>query len=910
VSEKRRNLGILAVVIALMVAALATVAVRGFTLGLDLRGGLEVVLKARPIHGNSVSSTDLQTAADVMRKRIDPRGTLQPEIRTSTADNTIDISIPGVKDPNAVANLLVAGQLQAFDFYKNLTPVSRVSDFAAHPRTLYSMLTAAQPTLKKGVTPAGWALFSKQTHDLVSRGGIRSRIEPRKGQVLNDLHLTTQPPGTVWRAVPAGDAAVSCDVQNGCPEATTKSAPIVWYLFHLPRADGEIVTGNEISSAQATTDQNGQPIVALQYKNGGGTDFHNITRQISEAGLQAGRPLPNAIVVDNQLVAAPTINPQLYPDGIDADSPTSPGSQITGLTTSDANRIALEIQSGTLPVKFSPYSQNLVSASLGKDSLRNGVIAGIAGLVFVMIFLLVFYGFLGLIADIALIIYGVLLAGIVAALPVTMTLPGIAGTILTIGVAADANIVIFERVKEEVRAGKSMRAAIATGYRRGFHTIIDANVVTLIAAGVLYAAATSSVKGFALMLLIGVITSIFTAVVFTRAMLGILSGFDFMTSRWVLGSVGTGDRWKKIDFIGRKKLWFSISAVVLILGAVSLATQGLNRGIDFTGGSKVIFVTPNPVSVGAATNAVTSAGVNQPQVQGVTSTRAQQGTNFTEFQVESHFLSRPTQDKLLTQLRSRFGEATKITDSQDVSSSFGQSVLDSAYLAVLFSLIIIFIYVSFRFEWKYALPVMIALGHDILLTIGIYSLAGRVVTADTIAAVLTVLGYSMYDTVIVFDRVRENIPILRRYTASQVVNESLAETITRSLNTSLVTLIPVVLLFIFGSGSLKDFAFALVVGIASGAYSSIFIAAPLLAMFLEREPNFAKRRHDLERSGEVASPVRRRAPEPVTVPAAAPAADGDTPPSPSPSPSPGPAPVPSAPASSRRRRRRAHGRSR
>ena len=175
-------------------------------------------------------------------------------------------------------------------------------------------------------------------------------------------------------------------------------------------------------------------------------------------------------------------------------------------------------------MKFSPYSQQLVSASLGKDSLRNGVIAGIAGLAFVMIFLLLFYGFLGVIADIALIIYGVLLAGIVSALPVTMTLPGIAGTILTIGVAADANIVIFERVKEEVRAGKSMRAAIATGYRRGFHTIIDANVVTLIAAGVLYAAATSSVKGFALMLLIGVVTSIFTAVVFTRAMLGVLSG--------------------------------------------------------------------------------------------------------------------------------------------------------------------------------------------------------------------------------------------------------------------------------------------------------------------------------------------------------------------------------------------------
>ncbi|HEY3766290.1 MAG TPA: protein translocase subunit SecD, partial [Gaiellales bacterium] len=667
-----------------------------------------------------------------------------------------------------------------------------------------------------------------------------------------------------------------------------------------PTADHAIVTGNEISSAQATTDQNGNPIVSLQYKNGGGTDFHDITAQIATEGEQAGTPLPNAIVVDNQLVAAPTIDYTQFPNGIAADSPSSPGSEITGLTTSDASRIALEIQSGTLPVKFSPYSQQLVSATLGKDSLRNGVIAGAAGLAFVMLFLLLFYGFLGLIADIALIIYGLLLAGIVAALPVTMTLPGIAGTILTIGVAADANIVIFERVKEEVRAGKSMRAAIATGYRRGFHTIIDANVVTLIAAGVLYAAATSSVKGFALMLLIGVITSIFTAVVATRAMLGALSGMQFMTSRWVLGSVGTGDRWKRIDFIGRKRVWFAISGAVLVIGAISLGTTGLNRGIDFTGGSKLTFSTPKPVSVGAATGAVTRAGINQPQVQGVTSTRAKQaaqGSNFSEFQVESKFLTDTVRNKLETQLKGTFGQATKITDFQEVSSSFGQSVLDSAYLAVLFSLVIIFIYVSFRFEWKYALPVMIALGHDILLTIGIYSLAGRVVTADTVAAVLTVLGYSMYDTVIVFDRVRENIPILRRYTASRVVNESLAETITRSLNTSLVTLIPVVLLFVFGSGSLKDFAFALVIGIASGAYSSIFIAAPLLAIFLEREPGFAKRRQDLERSGEIERPTPRRS-APVPVPTAQPATDG---------PAPSSAP---APASSRRRRRRSHGRAR
>ena len=896
-SEKRRNLSVLVVVVALMVAAATTVVVRGFTLGLDLRGGLEVVLKARPIHGNSVSAQDLTNAANVMRRRIDPRGILQPEIRTSTANNTIDISIPGVKDPNAVANLLVAGQLQSFNFYDYLTPVSRVSTYQAKPSSLYQMLTAAKPLIKGGQPPAGWALFNAKSHDLVTRGGIRSRIEPQKNQVLNDLHLpaNTQPPGTVWLAVPHGDAAVSCDTTVGCPDVGSAAGSIVWYLFHVPTSDGAIVGGNEISSAQATTDQNGQPIVALNYKNGGASDFQNITAKIAQEGKIAGRDLLEAIIVDNQLVATPSVSTS-FTSGIDA---SINGSEINNVSTSDASRIALEIQSGTLPVKFSPYSQQLVSATLGKDSLRNGVIAGAAGLVFVMLFLILFYGFLGVIADIALIIYGLLLAGIVAALPVTMTLPGIAGTILTIGVAADANIVIFERVKEEVRAGKSMRAAIATGYRRGFHTIIDANVVTLIAAGVLYAAATSSVKGFALMLLIGVVTSIFTAVVATRAMLGALSGLSFMTGRWVLGSIGTGDRWKRFDFIGRKRLWFAISGVILAIGAISLVTTGLNRGIDFTGGSKVIFVTPKPESVGAATSAVTGAGVPEPQVQGVTSTRASgQSSGYTQFQIESKFLSQATQTKLLTQLKTHFGQGARITDSQDVSSSFGQSVLDSAYLAVVFSLIIIFIYVAFRFEWKFAVPVMVALGHDILLTIGIYALAGRVVTADTVAAVLTVLGYSMYDTVIVFDRVRENIPILRRHTASQVVNESLAETITRSLNTSLVTLIPIVLLFIVGTGTLKDFAFALMVGIMSGAYSSIFIAAPLLAVFMEREPGYVKRRHDLEKSGDIEAPRRRSASAPV--PTATPATDGPAP----------PATAAPTPASTRRRRRRAHGRSR
>jgi SecD/SecF fusion protein len=889
VNESRRNLSIMGVVVALAIAAGAAVAVKGFTLGLDLRGGLEVVLKARPTSGQSVSADTLNSAADVMRRRIDPQGILQPEIRTSQSDSTIDISIPGVKNPNAVANLLVAGQLQSFDFSKALTPVSTQSTNVALPRaSLYEMLKAAKKQIPTG-TPTGWALFSaKAPHNVVRANGVTSRIEPKQDQVLEDIHLKTQPAGTVWLPVPSGTQAVSCN--DVCPDATT--AGTVWYLFRLPTQDSQIITGDEISSAKADVDPNsGQPVVSLSYKNGGDQDFTDITRQIAQEGAAAQTNLLNAIVVDNKLVAAPTVDFQQYPNGIDAT--LTGGSEINGVTSSEAKRIALEITSGTLPVKFTPLSQQLVSATLGENSLRDGLIAGAAGLVFVMIFLVAFYGFLGLIADLALIIYGLFLAGIVAALPVTMTLPGLAGTILTIGVAADANIVIFERIKEEVRAGRSIRAAISTGYRRGFHTIIDANVVTLITAGILYAAATSSVKGFALMLLIGVGTSIFTAVVATRAMLGLLSGFRFMTSHRVLGSIGSGDRWKKYDFIGKMRLWFAISGVVLAIGAIALGATGLNEGIDFTGGSKLDFNIAKSATVVQVTDAARAAGVSDPVVKGLTATGASQGNTFNRFEIESHFLTTAQSNKLQTELSSRFGRLSSL-DSRSVSSSFGQSVLNSAYLAILFSLIIIFLYVSFRFEWKYAVPVMVALGHDILLTVGIYAISGRTVTADTVAAVLTVLGYSMYDTVIVFDRVRENVPILRRMTAGKIVNESLAETITRSLNTSLVTLIPVVLLFFFGSGSLKDFAFALIVGIASGAYSSIFIAAPILAIFMEREPGFQKRRADLARSGDVA-PAAKPAAAPAPVPVGADPGDGASTPPPPPT---------------RRRRRRAHGRAR
>ncbi len=894
-SEKRKNLLVLAVVIALAAASAVAVSVKGFTQGLDLKGGLQVVLKAEPTNNQPVTQTILDEAAAVMRKRIDPNGTLQPEVRTASG-NTIEISIPGTKNPNQVSDLLTAGGFLNFDFYKYLSKVSWLGGqkFSVAPdNSAYDLLTRADQ--QKGADPATaaqWALFDAKTRQFYRKAPILRTQQ----QVLQIVGAKAQPAGTKWLFVPAGTMAVSCEnVVDGCIGATAKSTPVVWYLFQKP-PPGQVVTASEISSASSTTDQAGNPIVSLSYRGNGAKDFLTITRStVDEANSQGNsQGFPNAIVVAGKLVSTPTVNPGQFPQGINTINDLNPGSEITNISKPSADRLTLEIQSGTLPVSFATLSESIVSATLGKDSLRSGLIAGGIGLAFVMVFLIAFYGFLGLIADIALIIYGLLLAGIVAILPVTMTLPGIAGTILTIGVAADANIVIFERIKEEVRAGRSIRAAIATGYRRGFHTIIDANVVTLITAAVLYASATSSVKGFALMLLIGVVTSIFTAVVATRALLMVLSGFAFMSSRRVLGAIGTGDRWKRFDFIGRKTWWFAFSGIVLVVGAISLGTSGLNRGIDFTGGSQLDFHTTKALTQTQMSTLVDPFTGSETVVRGVVGAHQTQSNTFTHFQVQSHFLSSDVQKKLTSALENPQNAGATQLSVKNVSSSFGQSVLNSAYLAIVFSLIIIFLYVTYRFEWTFAVPVMVALGHDILLTIGVYSLSGRSVTADTVAAVLTVLGYSLYDTVIVFDRVRENVPILRRYTASKIVNESLAETITRSLNTSVVTLIPVVLLFVFGSGSLTDFAFALIVGVASGAYSSIFIAAPLLAILMERQPAFVKRRSDLARAGEL----------PTTGQPAVAVAGGIAPVLPAPATPLQPPPAPT------RKRRRAHGRNR
>ena len=539
-------------------------------------------------------------------------------------------------------------------------------------------------------------------------------------------------------------------------------------------------------------------------------------------------------MLDDQIRSWPQINFKELPDGISGGR-----AQIEGLdSVGEAKDLALVLQTGALPYTFVQVDRSDVSATLGADSLRQAWIAALVGLALVAIFLLLFYRFLGLIAIIGLAFTGIFLYGAILLFHVTLTLPGFAGLILTIGVAADANVVIFERIKEEVKAGKSVRAAIATGYRKGFNTIIDANVVTAITAFVLFAVATGGVRGFALMLLIGTILSMLTAVLATRALLGVLAGFRWFDNPSFMGAKGQRiPRWQRIDFIGKTRLWFAISGTILAICIVSLGVRGLNLGIDFQGGSQVDFKTSQPVQLDSMRGAVGGIVGANAVIQG----RGNQvDGGYESFQIKTESLDGQTQTELQRAIETQFGAES--IGVRNVSASFSSQILRGAILAIIASLALIVVYITLRFEWKFAVPVLIALFHDLLLAIGVYSLSGREMTAATVAALLTILGYSIYDTIIIFDRIRENLTLMRKSSMAAIANQSLWETIRRSMATTFITLLPVASLLVLGGDTLKDFAFALLVGITSGAFSTVFIATPLLVVLKEREPEFAKKK--------------------------------------------------------------------
>jgi len=846
VAERRSHLILVGLILAALVGV-ALLAVPGSpahkkpTLGLDLQGGLEVVLRAQPPKNHKLTSSDLDRSVTVMRNRIDKLGVSEP-IVTKQGKDEIVIELAGVHNINDAINIIgKTAQLELYDLETSLTgpSISATGVPQARP-SIYSLLASVQSLTKTG-EPSAWYLFD-------AKKKVFAGPRPTKAQLLAlpkvkalQKRLGKIPKSFKVFAVPHNTVVISCGPNNkesGCPNAS--GVVPNFYLFkhdlsqHVPQLTGQDL---KLSGTRADIDPDtGQPEVLMHFTGKGGREFQKVTAAEWQRGKLKG-PQHFAIVLDRQIKSSPQIDPNdsSLSNGIGGGS-----ARITGLGSgNEAKNLALVLQTGALPVSFNIAERTDVSATLGKDSLNQAKRAALYGLLVVAVFLLLLYRFLGLVAVIGLAIYAAFLYAAILVFNVTLTLPGFAGLILTIGVAADANVVVFERIKEEVRAGKSVRAAVNAGYAKGFHTILDANVVTAITAMVLFAVASAGVKGFALMLLIGTVISLITAVAATRAMLGLLAGFRWFDNPRFMGAQGQQSaRWLQIDFMRRRYLWFALSGVIVVVGAASLATRGLNLGIDFKGGTQVTFKTPKPQPIGDVRSQVAAIGKAGSIVQG---TGKRYGSeSYKGFQIRMRSLTRSEQAKLTSDLQDKVGASAE--GLKNVSASFGRQIARSAVIAIIFSLFLVVLYIAVRFDLKFAVPVILAMIHDVVVCVGVYSLTGREVSTSTVAAVLTVLGYSIYDTIIIFDRIRENIGIMRRHSFATIANTSLWETIRRSLATTFITLLPVGALLAFGGATLKDFAFALLVGILSGAYSSIFIAAPLLTIWKEREPEYAGRR--------------------------------------------------------------------
>jgi SecD/SecF fusion protein len=876
--KRRKHLFVLLFVLGLIVVSALVIADKPTKLGLDLKGGVELVYQGTPTgESKEVSGEDIDHSIEIIRERIDQLGVSEPEV-SRLGTNEISVSLPDVTNAQrAIDQVGTTAQLFFYDWEPNL--IGQEKAIGGHPgkeppkgaieKASEEWKEAGRTTTKRsdaqlltaGAFPAAYnavKLASEQepVEDCTSCSTSRSRFylfskkEPhellagpefsKKDLFISATGVERSHDGIVLK-VPAGTVVVS-EKPSDAKGQTLENAEPGWFALR----DQPALSGTDITNPKQGFGEFQEPNVTFEFTDKGRQAFQEVTRQIAQRGAASAIGPSSAesaeatsghfaVVLDNEVKTRPIINYAQNPDGIDGRT----GAQISGGFNSitDAQDLATILQIGALPINLKLISQTQVSATLGTQALHDGIKAGVIGLILVILFLLIFYRFLGLIATLALGAYGVIFFALIKLIPITLTLPGIAGLILTIGIAADSNIVIFERIKEEVRAGRSMSSAIAAGYRRGIATIIDANVVTLLTAFILFVLATAGVKGFAFTLGVGTIVTLLTAVVFTQALLGSMSRSRLLRSPSALGATREGMRWH-FDFMGASRWFFTMSGVILLIGALALATKQLNFGIDFKSGTRIKVALVKSTDEEGVRTALDSVGVSGEEIQQVSDPVF--GENV--FQIQTEELLPGTVHEAQTTLQQKFGIDEDGFDSTSVGPTFGQQVASSALKALIFSLLVICAYIAFRFDPKFAVPVLIAIFHDILITAGVYSLTGREVTSGTVAAFLTILGYSLYDTIIVFDRIRENMPRMPRAAFSQIVNRSMSEVLTRSLATSFTTLLAVTSLLIFGGATLQDFAFAMLVGIISGTYSSIFIASPVLTAWKEREPGFIRRR--------------------------------------------------------------------
>jgi SecD/SecF fusion protein len=564
------------------------------------------------------------------------------------------------------------------------------------------------------------------------------------------------------------------------------------------------MTGKYIAGAMVGRNNVGQPEIEFSLTDDGAQIFSQITRE------NIGRQL--AIVLDGELQSAPVIKSEIGARGT-----------ISGNYTDKRAQELANVLENPLQVPVSIMSESSVDPTLGKDTVRSGVKAAVIGTIAVAGFMLIYYMLAGAVADIALILNIIILIGVMSSVGTTLTLPGIAGIVLTIGMAVDANVLIFERIREESAKGKSLRGALAAGYDRAFGTIFDSHVTTLISSIILIFMGTGPIKGFGVTLTIGVAASLFTALVVTRII------FDFLISKEIIKSLPMLHiiRVTKIDFMKWATPAFICTWLLIVVGlgfgVYRGAVKGDLFGTDFAGGDNMVLSFSQKVDPDKVREVVArDAGQKEATIQ----YQKDISTGAERLSIRSPY---ETSGKILTVLQKNFPNANfESKGAERVGPTIGAEIRQTAIVASLFSLLGILVYVAFRYEFSFAVGAVLAVIHDVLMTIGIYCLVGRQFNATMVAAILTIIGFSINDTIVIFDRIREDLKLGVRGSFKDLINQALNQTLSRTIITSGTVFLATASLYFFGGGAINDFAFTFLVGIITGTYSSIYIASYLV----------------------------------------------------------------------------------
>ncbi len=767
---------------------------------------------------NSEVYESLLNANKVVKAYLDEKKRLAEEttLKEDKSTKKPESPLPGskkLKDEKVPSLLSDIDSLQSEGAESILSQIKQADSSAIdslEEREDYPLFTLLYPyiTRDQQLIPGcriGWA-FKYDT----AKVGLYMRLAMEKGVFPQNFRY-------FWSAKPAED-----------PDNKYESDIYYMHAIKANTRDGRApLNGDVITGARESFDDiRGTAEVLMTMNSEGTKDWAKMTRD------NVGRVV--AISMDNLVFSDPRVSEEI----------NTGSSRITGVSVSEAQDLANLLKSGTLPAPCKIVQEEIIGPSLGKDSIRSGLISFIIAFIVILAYMIFYYSHrAGLIADIALLANMFFIIGVLASLQAALTLPGIAGIVLTIGMSVDANVLIYERIREEVAAGKGIKLAISDGYKNAYSAIIDSNLTTGITGVILLLVGTGPIKGFATTLVIGICTSLFSAIFITRLIfeMYLKRGANRITfaTRFTEGAFKNIN----IDFIGNRKPYYIISLTLIVIGIGSLIYRGLDQGVDFTGGRNYIIEFDKPVKNTEVATALENELGERPQVIMFGSQHKVRISTQYKINDDDPGIDEEIQKKLYAGLKPMLGDSVSFEDfntknwqgTQKVGPTIADDIKRQAVVAIFFALVFMFLYILFRFRnWQFGMGAVAALIHDSLLILGLFSLFYGImpfsleIDQTFIAAILTVVGYSVNDTVVVFDRIREYLREFRKREMPEIMNMALNSTLSRTFNTSMSTFIVLLTIFVFGGESIKGFTFALLVGIVVGTYSSVFIATPLV----------------------------------------------------------------------------------